>query len=72
MPIMYSIVDRAVTARTSVSDKKKKDKTLFLGFTIAYFYYVGYNVAWVCNLIKTLCQLYDKHVLDLHAKLGNS
>lgn len=37
MPIIYSIVDRAVTARTSVSDKKKKDKTLFLGFTIAYF-----------------------------------
>lgn len=36
MPIKYSIVDRAVTARTSVSDKKK-DKTLFLGFTIAYF-----------------------------------
>lgn len=67
---MYSIVDRAVTARTSVSDKKKKTKRCSLDLLL--LYYVGYNVAWVCNLIKTLCQQYDKHVLDLHAKLGNS
>lgn len=71
MPIIYSIVDRAVTARTSVSDKKKRQNVVpWIYYCL--FYYVGYNVAWVCNLIKTLCQLYDKHVLDLHAKLGNS
>lgn len=71
MSIIYSIVDRAVTSRTSVSDEKKKTKRCPLDF-YCLFYYVRYNVAWVCNLIKTLCQLYDKHVLDLHAKLGNS
>lgn len=72
MPKIYSVVDRAVTARTSVSDKKKERQNVVPWIYYCLFYYVGYNVAWICNLIKTLCQLYNKHVLDLHTKLGNS